>query len=88
MFATPSGDAAAAVRAAQRTQELFLRIAAGVVGDERAWTYAGMLLTSAHGITDQELSGHLVEDKCPRAETVVDLLIGLLPEATRAAENG
>jgi AcrR family transcriptional regulator len=88
MFATPSGDPAAAVRAALHTQELFVHIVAGVVGDERAWSYAGMLLTSAHGVTDLELSGHLVEDKWPRAEAVVDLLIGLLPEAAHAAENG
>jgi len=47
-----------------------------------------MLLTSAHGVTDLELIGHLVEDKWPRAEAVLDLLIGLLPEAAHAAENG
>lgn len=83
MFTTPSGDPAAAVRAAQRTQELFVHIVAGVVGDELAWQYAGMLFTSAHGITDLELSGHLGEDKWPRAEAIVDLLIGLLPEAVQ-----
>ncbi len=81
MFTTPTGDPAAAVRAAARSQDLFLHIVARVVGDQRAWQHAGLLLASAHGITDLELSGHLHQDMWPTAEVMIDLLIGLLPAA-------
>lgn len=82
MFSTPAADPTAAVRAAERAQDLFLRIVAGVVGPHHARQYAGLLLTSAHGITGLELSGHLVWDKWhATAEELVDLLIGRLPQA-------
>lgn len=80
MFTTPVGDPAAAVRAAERAQDLFLTIVAGVVGAARSREYGGLLMTSAHGITGLEISGHLVWDKWQStAEDLVDLLIGLIP---------
>jgi hypothetical protein len=82
MFTTPVGDPTAAVRAAERTRDLFLEIVAGVVGPHQVRQYGGLLLTSAHGITGLELSGHLAWDKWnSTAEDLVDLLIGLLPRA-------
>lgn len=80
MFSTPVGDPTAAVRAAERAQDRFLTIVAGVVGPHRARPYGALLLTSAHGITGLELSGHLVWDKWQStAEDLVELMIGLLP---------
>lgn len=82
MFTTPVGDPIAAVRAAERVQDQFLNIVAGCVGPHPARQYGGLLLTSAHGITDLELSGHLVWDKWHSTpESLVELLISLLPPA-------
>jgi AcrR family transcriptional regulator len=82
MFATPSADPAAAVRAAGRTQDLFLQIVAGNTGPPQARQYAALLMTSAHGIAGLELSGHLAWDKWhATAEDLVGLLTGLLPQA-------
>jgi AcrR family transcriptional regulator len=76
MFSTPSGDPAAAVRAAERTQDLFLDIVAKVVGARRKRQYAALLLTSAHGIAGLELSGHLSWEKWHiDADGLVDLVI-------------
>jgi AcrR family transcriptional regulator len=76
MFSTPSGDPAAAVRAAERTQDLFLDIVAKVVGARRKRQYAALLLTSAHGIAGLELSGHLSWEKWHiDADGLVDLMI-------------
>ncbi len=83
MFTTPAGDPTAAVAAAERVQDLFLEIVGGCVGPKHAKQYGGLLLTSAHGITDLELSGHLVWDKWhSTAENLVDLLISRLPPAS------
>lgn len=80
MFTTPSAVPAAAVRAAERTQDLFLAIVARVVGPDRSREDAALLLTNAHGITSLELSGHLTWDKWhTTAEELVERLIGLLP---------
>ena len=82
MFTKPAGDPVAAVRAAERVQDLFLRIVAGRVGPNHARQYGGLLLTSVHGITDLELSGHLIWDKWHSTpEDLVELLICLLPAA-------
>jgi len=81
MFTAPTGDPTAAVRAAGRAQDLFLRLVARVVGDDEASRYAGLLLTSVHGITGLELSGHLIQDKWPGADELVDLLLTRLPAA-------
>jgi AcrR family transcriptional regulator len=80
MFTTPVGDVTAAVGAAERAQDLFLGIVARVVGPEKARLYAGLLLTSAHGITGLEIAGHLQWDKWhSTGEDLIELLIGLLP---------
>jgi AcrR family transcriptional regulator len=81
MFTPPSADPAAVVRAASRTQDLFLEIVTRAVGPHQARQYAGLLLTSAHGVTSLELSGHLIQDKWhATAEDLVELLISLLPQ--------
>ncbi len=83
MFTTPSTDPADVTRAAERGQDLFLSIVAGVVGPHRAKHYGGLLLAAAHGVTDLELSGHLPVDKWQAsAEDLVELLIDLLPDAS------
>jgi hypothetical protein len=80
MFATPVADPTEVIQAAERGQDLFLSIVSRVVGRRRASRYAGLLLATAHGVTDLELSGHLSVDKWQAdAEDLVELLIGLLP---------
>ena len=82
MFTTPTGDPTAAVRAADRTWELFIDIVGRVVGPEKARRYGALLLTNAHGIASFESSGHLVWDKWQiTAEELVDTIVGLLPTA-------
>jgi AcrR family transcriptional regulator len=82
MFTTPAGDPTAAVRAAGRTWDLFLDIVGRIVGPQRARHYGALLLTSVHGITSLESSGHLVWDKWQTtAEQLIDTVIGLLPAA-------
>ena len=81
LFTTPTGDLAAAVRAAERAQDLFLAIVAEVVDGDDARRFAGVLMSSAHGVTDLQISGHLLWDKWQStAEDLVDLLIRLLPK--------
>ena len=83
MFTTPAGDptaAAAAVRAAERTQDLFLGLVGRIVGPRRARHYGALLLTTAHGATSFELSGHFAWDKWQtNAEQLIDTMIALLP---------
>ncbi|WP_405100731.1 TetR-like C-terminal domain-containing protein [Micromonospora sp. NBC_01412] len=80
MFATPAADPTAAVHTAQRAHDLFVEIVAGVVGPAQAQQYGALLVTTAHGVTNLELSGHLTWDKWHAiAEDLGDLLIGLLP---------
>jgi AcrR family transcriptional regulator len=83
MFTTPTGDiAAASVQAAERTQNLFLDIVARITGPRRAHRYGALLLTTAHGITGLDLSGHLDMDKWhTTAEELVDTVISLLPKS-------
>src|ERR1700744_861771 len=45
MFTTPAGDPTAAVRAAERTQDLFLDLVGRIVGRQRARHYGAPLLT-------------------------------------------
>jgi AcrR family transcriptional regulator len=83
MFTTPTSDPTAAVRAAERTWDLFLDIVGRVVGPEQARRYGALLLTSAHGIAGLESSGHLVWDKWQiTAEELIDTIITLLPNGT------
>jgi AcrR family transcriptional regulator len=80
MFTTPAGDPTAAVRAAERTQDLFLDLVGRIVGQQRARHYGALLLTTAHGATSFELSGHFVWDKWQtNAEQLIDTMIALLP---------
>ena len=82
MFTTPAGDPTAAVRAAGRTWDLFLDIVGRIVGPQRARHYGALLLTSVHGITSLESSGHLVWDKWQTtAEQLIDTVISMLPAA-------
>ena len=82
MFTAPTGDPTAAVRAADRTWELFIDIVGRVVGAEKARRYGALLLTNAHGIAGFESSGHLVWDKWQvTVEELIDMIVGLLPTA-------
>jgi hypothetical protein len=82
MFTTPAGDPTAAVRAAGRTWDLYLDIVGRIVGPQRARHYGALLLTSVHGITSFETSGHLVWDKWQTtAEQLIDTVISMLPAA-------
>ncbi len=80
MFTTPAGDPTAAVRAAERTQDLFLDLVGHIVGTQRARHYGALLLTTAHGATSFESSGHFVWDKWQtNPEQLIDTMIALLP---------
>ncbi|MFI5957768.1 TetR/AcrR family transcriptional regulator [Cryptosporangium sp. NPDC051539] len=79
MFTTPSGDPAAVVRAAGRSQDEFLAIVAELVGEQDARHYGALLMTSAHGITGMEVSGHLTKEKWQStAEELVDTLVAMV----------
>ncbi|MBV9721777.1 MAG: WHG domain-containing protein, partial [Mycobacterium sp.] len=81
MFTTPTGNTTAAIRAAERTQNLFLDIVGRITGPRRARRYGALLLTTAHGITGLDLSGHLDLNKWhTNAEELVDTIISLLPK--------
>ena len=53
-----------------------------ITGPRHARRYGALILTSAHGITGLDLSGHMDLDKWhTNAEELVDTLISLLPKA-------
>ncbi len=80
MFTAPAADPTEIVRAAERGQNLFLSIVTRLVATHQARQYGGLLLATAHGITDLELSGHLENDKWQATpEDLVRLLISRLP---------
>ncbi len=82
MFTPPAGDPTAAMRVAERTQGLFLDMVGRITGSRQAPRYAALILTSAHGITGLDLSGHMDLDKWhTSAEELVDTLISVLPRA-------
>jgi AcrR family transcriptional regulator len=82
MFTPPAGDPTAAMQAAQRTQGLFLQMVGRITGPRQAPRYGALILTSAHGITGLDLSGHMDLDKWhTSAEELVDTLISVLPTA-------
>lgn len=82
MFTPPAGDPTEVMRVAQRAQDLFLDIVGRITGPQQASRYAALLLTSAHGITGLDLSGHMDLDKWhTNAEELVDTLISVLPKA-------
>jgi AcrR family transcriptional regulator len=82
MFTPPAGDPTEAMRVAERAQNLFLDIVGRITGPRQARRYGALLLTSAHGITGLDLSGHMDLDKWhTNAEELVDTLISVLPKA-------
>ncbi|MFJ3978336.1 TetR/AcrR family transcriptional regulator [Streptomyces sp. NPDC090021] len=87
MFASPAGDPAAihaATQAGDRAQGEFLAIVGDLVGAQHTSRYAALLLTSVHGITDMEVSGHLSADKWHiTAEELVSTLVSMIDRQTR-----
>ena len=82
MFTLPAGDPTAAMQVAERTQGLFLEMVGRITGPRLAPRYGALILTSAHGITGLDLSGHMDLDKWhTSAEELVDTLISVLPKA-------
>ncbi|MFJ3926378.1 TetR/AcrR family transcriptional regulator [Streptomyces sp. NPDC090022] len=88
MFASPAGDPAAihaATQAGDRAQDEFLAIVGDLVGAQHTSRYAALLLTSVHGITDMEVSGHLAADKWHiTAEELVSTLVSMIDRQTRS----
>ncbi|MCH0539155.1 TetR/AcrR family transcriptional regulator [Streptomyces sp. MUM 203J] len=88
MFASPAGDPAAiraATQAGDRAQDEFLAIVGDLVGAQHTSRYAALLLTSVHGITDMEVSGHLDADKWHiTAEELVSTLVSMIDRQTRS----
>jgi AcrR family transcriptional regulator len=83
MCMAPAGDPAAAVRAAGRFRDEFLGVVAALVGEPNAGHYGALLLASAYGIADMELSGHLAADTWrTNADELIDTLVRMV--ATRA----
>ncbi|MDT5209442.1 MAG: hypothetical protein QOF67_1857 [Mycobacterium sp.] len=81
MFTTRTEDLAA-VGSAERAQRLFLDIVGRTTGPRHAQRYGALLLTTAHGITGLDLSGHMDLDKWhTTAEELVDTVIALLPKS-------
>ena len=79
MFKTPTGDASAVVRAAERMCDGFLAIVSAVVGEQDAQRYAATLLTAAHGAAGLESSGLLTTDKWhTTAEELIENLLGTI----------
>lgn len=79
----PAGDPAAdRMRAAGRFQVEFLAIVADLAGERNARHYGALLLTSTHGITDMELSGHLgTEGLRSTPDELLDTLVRLVANA-------
>lgn len=82
MFTAPAGDPAAiraATEAADRAMDEFLAIVGDLVGEQDARRFAALLLTSAHGMTVMEVSGHLSVDKWGvSAEELVSTLVSMI----------
>jgi AcrR family transcriptional regulator len=87
MFASPAGDPAAihaSTVAAERAWDESLAIVGELVGAQHAHRFAALLLTSAHGITDMEVSGHLSADKWrTTAEELVSTLVSMIDRQAR-----
>ncbi|MFF3247692.1 TetR/AcrR family transcriptional regulator [Streptomyces sp. NPDC002870] len=78
----PGDPAADRIRAAGRFQGEFLAIVADLVGERNARHYGALLLTSAHGIADMELSGHLGTDGLrTTSDELVDTLVRMVTDA-------
>jgi AcrR family transcriptional regulator len=87
MFASPAGDPAAihaASQAADRAMDEFLAVVGDLIGAQHAGRFAALLLTSAHGITDMEVSGHLSPDKWHiTAEELISTLVSMIDRQAR-----
>ncbi|MBL1120518.1 TetR/AcrR family transcriptional regulator [Streptomyces sp. 110] len=84
MFSSPAGDPAA-IHAAERTQDEFLAIVGDLVGEKHARRFAALLLTSTHGMTGMEASGHLPAEKWHvSAEELVSTLVSMIGNQTRS----
>ncbi len=82
MCSAPAGDPAAAVRAAGRYRDEFLGIVTSIVGEQNAGHYGALLLASAYGITDMELSGHLAAETWhTTANELLDTLVSTVTDA-------
>ncbi|MEV6102341.1 TetR/AcrR family transcriptional regulator [Nocardia sp. NPDC051981] len=86
MFTSPAGDPAvifAANQAADHAMNEFLAIVGDLVGAQHARQFAPLLLTSAHGITDMEVNGHLSPDKWQiTAEELISTLVSMIEQQT------
>jgi AcrR family transcriptional regulator len=81
MFTMQTEDLAA-VASAARAQHLFLDVVGRMTGPRHAQRYGALLLTTAHGITGLDLSGHMDLDKWhTTAEELVDTVISMLPKS-------
>ncbi len=78
MFAKPKSDPGAGARAASRAQEEFLSIVAAVVGEADARHYGALLFSSAHGIAELEISGHLTEERWTTTEDLLATLVVMI----------
>ncbi|MFE3601509.1 TetR/AcrR family transcriptional regulator [Streptomyces sp. NPDC059142] len=74
------------MRAAGRFHAEFLAVVTGLVGERDTRRYGALLLTSAHGIADMELSGHLDTDALrSTADELVDTLVRMVGGADGTA---
>ncbi len=87
MFTSPIGDPTAvhaATQAGERAQDECLAIVGDLVGTQHAHQFAALLMTSAHGITDLEVNGHLSQDKWhTTAEELVSTLVSMIDRQAR-----
>lgn len=92
MFASPAGDTSvirASMQAAERAQDEYLAIVGDLVGAPQANRFAALLLTSAHGITDMEVNGHLSADKWHlTAEELVSMLVSMVDRQAGRVSSG
>ncbi|MFE3174736.1 TetR/AcrR family transcriptional regulator [Amycolatopsis sp. NPDC059090] len=89
MFAAPAGDSAAieaAEQAGDRAMGEFLAIVGDLVGPEHVRRFAALLLTSAHGITDMAVNGHLSAEKWQvTAEELVSALVSMIDRQAQSS---
>jgi AcrR family transcriptional regulator len=83
MFSSPAGDPTAMARAAERDQDASLSIVAELTGEQDARRYAALLLASADGIANMELTGQFETDKWrTSAEELIDTLVAMIAADT------
>lgn len=82
MCSAPEGDPTGPVHAAGRYRDELLGIVAALVGERDAGHYGALLLASAYGIADMELSGHLAAASWrTTADELIDSLIRMVVDA-------